>query len=412
LVSTSIDHMVSLVLFLAVILIFTGLFNQTIQTAVIYQQHSALSTKNSDLLDYMLLSPDKWSAKNITSTLTSFGLQDQDLSQYQLSPFSLMRLESATTPVQYEMDGQNKTYSSITMGFGQYILVQYSEVMNYSYASKLLGVNGSYSFVLTISPTVNVAISRSQSTPMLSFSLNVTGPGLPLAGAIVNYCLVTVTGRNAPNKPLYNIYSGTTSTNAAGLANVTFSGVDVTQKSYALIASASLSGVSGVGYYSNSLCNSTYIVPLISNFENHKINLAHSWGILNASGGHSGDPGDLCYNATFLRAGDMTEMLLNNGTGQAGELNAQQLPPHTYDNVTLDSNSLGVLVVPYSLNSSASGIVVMPWGFSSLGFSVSFGAQPDRQEWISTDMRQVLVNSVPYQAKLSLGSYAGHQVIT
>jgi hypothetical protein len=204
-------------------------------------------------------------------------------------------------------------------------------------------------------------------------------------------------------------------TDAAGLANITFPSVDVTQKSFALIASASLSGLSGVGYYSNSLCNSTYAVPLVSNFETRSIDIAHSWGILDSFGQHAGDSGDLFYNATFLRAADMTEMILNNGTGMFGRLNEQQFPPHAFDTLTLDANSFGVLVVAYSMNASASGIAVMPWGFSPLGFSIMFGTNPaylQSSEWVSTDVRQVLVNNIPYQAKLSLWSNAGHQVIT
>jgi hypothetical protein len=44
-----------------------------------------------------------------------------------------------------------------------------------------------------------------------------------------------------------------------------------------------------------------------------------------------------------------------------------------------------------------------------------FGTNPaylQSSEWVSTDVRQVLVNNIPYQAKLSLWSNAGHQVIT
>ena len=56
-VSSTIDHMIAITVFLAATLLFIGLFNQTIQTAVIYQRHRATATKASDLLDNMLLSP-------------------------------------------------------------------------------------------------------------------------------------------------------------------------------------------------------------------------------------------------------------------------------------------------------------------------------------------------------------------
>src|SRR4030067_2379287 len=84
---------------------------------------------------------------------TGFGLQAVEFTQYQLSPFSLMRLVSSIgTPVNYSMTGQ--TYSNITMGFGQSLLVPYSEAVNYSLASKLLGINESYGFSLTLTPVV------------------------------------------------------------------------------------------------------------------------------------------------------------------------------------------------------------------------------------------------------------------
>jgi hypothetical protein len=408
--------MVSVVMFIAAILLFMGLFTQTIQTATLYQQHNALATQTSDLLDNMLLSsgaPSGWVERSFTSNPPSgFGLRDEALSQYQLDPFSLMRLESsAGKPVNYSLGGPIVTYNNVTMSLGEYLLAPQREVLNYSYASKLLGVNGSYGFSLTLAPTVTVGISAVESQPTLTFHLDVNGTGGPFANALVVWYLVTVSGQDAPNNPVYSMDKGASSTDAAGKAVVS-TGVDVTQKSYALIVSASLSGLSGVGYYSNSLYNSSYVVPLVSNFETGTVNLAHSYGILDDAGDNVGDSGTLYYNATFLPMSDMTKMSLNNGTSGSwvcGSLDAASRP---MDSLVLDTRNLGVLVVAYSTGAIASGVVVMPWGFSSLGFSVTFGGQPGEHDWVSTDLRQVLVNNVPYQAKLLLWSNAGHQVIT
>ena len=93
----SIDHIVSIIVFLAAILLFVGLFGQIVQPAITYQQNQAVATKCSDLLDNMLLnpgSPSNWGQEN--STPTCFGVQDPEFTQYQLSAFSLMRLGSAT----------------------------------------------------------------------------------------------------------------------------------------------------------------------------------------------------------------------------------------------------------------------------------------------------------------------------
>ena len=54
---STIDHIVALTVFLAALLLFITLFNQTIQTAVLYQQHKAIASKCTDMLDNMMLNP-------------------------------------------------------------------------------------------------------------------------------------------------------------------------------------------------------------------------------------------------------------------------------------------------------------------------------------------------------------------
>ena len=81
---STIDHLVSVTVFVGAILLFISLFNQILQTAILYQRHRYLATKCSDLLDNMLLNPGNWSG----SIPTSFGLQDPEFKQYRLSPFS------------------------------------------------------------------------------------------------------------------------------------------------------------------------------------------------------------------------------------------------------------------------------------------------------------------------------------
>ena len=53
------------------------------------------------------------------------------------------------------------------------------------------------------------------------------------------------------------------------------------------------------------------------------------------------------------------------------------------------------------------GIVVMPWGLSSLAFPITFGGDPKNASWVATDIRQVMVNGIAYQAKLSVWSLSG-----
>jgi hypothetical protein len=78
--------------------------------------------------------------------------------------------------------------------------------------------------------------------------------------------------------------------------------------------------------------------------------------------------------------------------------------------LTIPTHNPGILVLPYkSINGD--GITLMPWGLSSLAFPVSFGGDPAKQEWVSTDMRQVMVGGIAYQAKMALWSLEGYQVV-
>jgi hypothetical protein len=54
---------------------------------------------------------------------------------------------------------------------------------------------------------------------------------------------------------------------------------------------------------------------------------------------------------------------------------------------------------------------MMPWGVSSLAFPVVFGGDPKSQEWVATDMRQVIVGGITYQVTLALWSLEGYQVV-
>lgn len=407
--STAVDHMVSITIFLAAILLFTSVFSQTIQTAVVYQQHRGIATKCSDVLDSLMLNPGNpiyWGVGN--SAPTSFGLQDPEFTQYQLSAFSLMRLNASNGPlVYYPQTGS--TYCNLTMGFGQSLFVPYSQVVNYSTALMLMGLNGTYGFSLTLTPIVTVTIREVQSNP-LNLSISVVGSGFPLAGAVVNYCFLTVTGRDQGSYPAYTTGYGNVTVNEAGLAYVSFPGFDGAEYSYVLIAYAHLGGLTGIGYRENVRYSESYVVPFVSNFETGEVLLAHSWDV------HAGaSPAEIAFNATFvLLSEDFTfrEMPLDNETGKiVGKLNHGQDPQHAYANLTINTSSSGILIVTYSKSNVENGVVVMPWGISSLAFPITFGGDSQIQEWVATDMRQVTINRVAYQAKLSLWSTAGRQVI-
>jgi hypothetical protein len=403
----TIDHLVSLIVLLGAILLFISLFNQTIQTAVLYQQHRYLATKCSDLLDNMLLNPGSplnpfWGRSN--STPTSFGLQDPEFTQYELSPFSLMRLDYSLGNATYNSK-TSMYYSNNTVTFGTSLLMPFNEVINYSTAAALLGIDGSYGFSLTISPIVKVSISQTQANP-LSLSVNVAGNGYPLTNANVSYCLINVTGQT--KYPSYSINSGTSIADNGGQALLNFTSIDGTQASYAVIVYARLSGLVGVGYYAHVLYQDNYVVPFVADFDNGSILLANSQDVYGGS-----NPAAIEYNATFILPTQdfaLREMPLDNASGDL-----DFGPGKPLGNIAIPTNNTGisgVLAITYEKDQANSGIVLMPWGISSLSFPVVFGGNPLVREWVATDMRQVTINGVSYQAKLALWSQQGYQVVS
>jgi hypothetical protein len=404
----TIDHLVSVTVFLAAILLFISLFNQTIQTAIVYQHHRALATKCSDVLDNVLLNPGyplEWGKTN--SNPTSFGLQDPEFTQYRLSPFSLMRLRSSSgTPVYYSKTGQY--YSNITMGFGQFLLVPFNEAINYSSVTKLLGANNTYGFQLNITPIIKVSIEEVQPNP-LTLTIDVIGAGFPLSNATVSYCFLTVDAAGGQGAyPTYTTYYGITHANDEGSVSIVISGYDGTDESYALIAYAHLSGLIGVGYYQHVAYRGNYVVPFVSDFEKREVIIAHSYDVHGGS-----NPAEIAYNATFvLLTEDFTlrEIPMENSTGKVGKINYGEGKP--YKTITIPTYNPGILIITYRKSAQDAGIILMPWGISSMAFPVTFGETPSGKEWVATDIRQVLVNNIAYQAKLSLWSLEGYQVVS
>ena len=407
--ASTIDHLVSVTVFLAAILLFISLFNQTIQTAILYQQHRHLATVCSDLLDNIMLNPGyplNWGKTN--STPTSFGLQDPEFTQYRLSPFSLMRLQSLTgTPFTYPRTGV--TYSNMSIGFGNFLFVPYTEAIDYSTAAQLLGTNNTYGFQLTITPIVTVSIEETHAANPLTLAIKVAGAGFPLANAEVSYCFLKVNDKGGQSNPSYTSLFGTTYTDNGGSAVVNIPNVDA-NTAYAFIAYAHTSGLVGTGYHERVSGDTQYVLPLIDSFEDRRVLLVHSYNV------HDFGPPEssVFFNATFvLLTEDFTlrEMPMENSTGKLGKVVYGQGTEKTYENLTIPTYNPGILIVTYQSNNEY-GVVLMPWGISSMAFPVTFGSTyPFDKEWVVTDIRQVLVNSIAYQARLSLWSLKGYGVI-
>jgi hypothetical protein len=399
-VSSTIDHLVAVTVFLAATLLFIGLFNQTIQTAVIYQRHRATATKASDLLDNMLLNPGipvNWGQTDVNPT--GFGLQDPEFTQYKMSPYSLMRLRSSVgEPVYYNATEQ--WYSNVTMGDRNFMLVPYNLALDYSTATRLLGINNSYGFQLTLTPIVTVSIQETSSPTVLR--VTAAGMGFPLSYATISYCFLKVGVKG--QSPYYEISFDTTTADDSGSVNINIDAA--TGDSYALIVYARQSGLVGVGYYERVDTSEKYVIPFVDSFEDGRVLLAHSFDVH-----YYDDPPEsaVFFNATFvLLTEDFTlrEMPIVTTSDHVVYGHGSS---KTYENVTIPTHNPGILVLTYTSN-NYDGVVLMPWGMSSLAFPVTFGGDPSKQEWVATDMRQVTVGGIAYQAKIAVWSLEGYQV--
>jgi len=297
-----------------------------------------------------------------------------------------------------------KTYSNITMGFGNFLLMPSTEAINYSTVTGLLGINGSYGFQLTIMPIITVSITEVQSKNPLKIAVTVAGKGFPLANAAVSYCFLTVSLIGA--YPKYAVTYGTTYADDKGSALLEFSEINNEDTPYAFIAYSYACGLVGVGYHQRVSSTTQYIIPFIDDLATGRIIIAHSYDVH-----YFGPPvAEVSYNATFvLLTEDFTLREIPLGAGKIGKVNYGEGRP--YMNVTIPTHNPGILVITYKKSAVEGGVIMMPWGMSSMAFPVVFGDDPFSKEWVTTDIRQVIVNNIAYQATLALWSYEGYQVI-
>lgn len=398
----TIDHMVSITVLVAALMLTFGLYNQIHANALAYQRNHQVVMKAVDLMNTICLTPGNptdWGQTN--STLLGFGLQDPEAAGYALSPFSIMRLLSSSgEKVYYNVTG--KWYSNVSWGLGGgYLLLPESDCINYTTVSRLLGTNGSYGFQLSVTPTLNVSVSEVQLNP-LKLNVEVRGPGSPLGGATLNYLMFWTLAEkdNATGCPLLNFTSGSASTNSAGLAYLNFpqiKKVDQNKTAYTIIVNAYLGGLYGVGYKSREAITSAgNIIPFVESFKNGTVLLAHKWG----KNDPDGNQGALHFSATFYVLSDNftpINIYIQNSTGLVN----YGIGGKPFHRIQIPTSDAGFLVVAYCKGNEF-GMVIMPWGISTLGVSVTFGGNPSGYSFVATELRQVTVNDISYQVKLAV----------
>lgn len=398
----TIDHLVATTAFIAAILLFVGLFTQTLQTAILYQRNRHVAQKASDLLDSIMLNPGypyNWGETN--DSLSVFGLQKPGESGYILSTFALMRLMSLSgTPVEYPRDSGN-WYNNISLGPSGFLFIPIADSISYNTASRLLGVNGSYGFQLSITPIVKVSISEYQANP-LKLKVEVSGPGGSLSGATISYYLYRA--YKTGSYPSIELLAGTGQTDAAGVAYLDFT-FDGNIETYTILVYGSLSGLLGLGHYTHrTFTMGSGVMPFVVDYDTGKIYLAHDWDV---NGEGTPPVPNYAYRATFFILTEdleFQEWSIANSTGSVNYGVSKN-----YQVTTLPVAHPGFLLVTYWVGGQY-GMSIMPWGIGTLAVSTLFGDNPAGNVWTATDFRQVAVDKLAYQAKITVWSEQGYQV--
>jgi hypothetical protein len=398
----TIDHMISVTILIAALLVAMVTYNHMFATAVEYDRNRQVATKAADLMSTICLSPGNptdWGETN--SSLLGFGLQDPEAGGYALSPYSLMRLKTASNDSQlvyYSYTGLY--YNNISANYGDAILVPVGDCINYSTTTELLGINKTYGFRIDITPTLNVSISQVLSGPPhnhLILNVEVRGSGLPLSDATLNYYLFQVESQGGGSYPSINAYSGVTQTGSFGSVLIEFDEVHESNDPYLFMVYASLSGVNGIGYYSHDTIDGhELVVPFIQDFDQGTVIIAHSFDVHNYT--ETPVP-EVKFNATFfVLTSDfqLQEVQIENSTGHL--VYGVGWP---YFTTQLPASEVGFLFISYRRDANRMGSVILPWGIGALGVSASFGGDPSGYSFVATELRQVNINDISYQVKVS-----------
>jgi len=398
---STIDHMIAVTILIAALLLTMGVYNQMFASAVEYEGNRKVAMKAVDIINTACIcpgNPEDWGETN--ASLLGFGLQDPEAGGYALSPYSLMRLRSSSNDSQlvyYDITGL--FYNNISADYGCGIYSPVDDCLNYTAAAKMLGINGTYGFSLDIVPTLDVNVSQVPNEDYLILKVEVRGPGIALADVTLNYYMFQIVSGKG-TYPSITTQNGIVQTGPYGSALIEFPNITDLDTAYSFIVYASLSGLKGVGYYSHDTIEDDppYIVPLIQDFENGTIAIAHTWDVH-----FFGTPvPNVFYNATFFvlsQGFQLHQVQIPNSTG---EVNYGQ-PPQI---IQVPASEAGVLLITYRGRGQFRSIV-LPWGVGTLAVSISFGGDPTGYSFVATELRQVSVNDISYQMKVSTWSLGG-----
>ena len=392
----TIDHMISVTILIAALTIALLTYSSMFATAVEYDRNRQVANKAIDVINTICLSPGNptnWGTTN--TSLLGFGLNDPNVGGYALSPYSIMRLATSNSSGGSSLVYYPKTdlyYNNLSANYGHGVLTPTGDLVNYTDAAELLGINGTYGFGIDIAPTLDVEVTPVAGLGHLAFNVEVSGSGLPLGGAALNCHLFHVNGL------LVTPYSTVNQTDPSGQQLIEFE-TTAEDDAYTLTVYADLGGITGVGYYTRNTAGTDlqYVVPLITNYTSGEVILAHAWDIFEDASLHA----EVQINATFFILTsnfqfqeydlDFTEENLNYGEGKP------------YYTTHVPVSEVGLLVITYQKSANNVGTVILPWGIGTMGVSATFdsGITPSGYDFVATELRQVTIDGISYQIKVS-----------
>ena len=292
--------------------------------------------------------------------------------------------------------GSGHFYNNITANFGDAILTPLGDCVTYDDVSELLGITDEYGFSIDIVPTLNVSVSKVYGYGHLALKVTVTGSGLPVSGATLNHYLfqVSTTGSSSIVP-----YVGENYTDSSGSLLLEYEEIDEVDDAYHFMVYATLNALNGVGYYSQDDLGDMpqFIVPLVSDYDEGEIIIAHSWGVHSYT--ETPVPA-VTFNATFFVLTSDFQLqpyLVENNTALLN------YGVKDYEITHLPTTEVGLLFITYKWN-TRTGSVVLPWGVGTLGVSSNFASTfgSGNSDFVATEVRQVTIDGISYQVKVSV----------
>ncbi|MEM0272261.1 MAG: hypothetical protein QW514_06960 [Thermoprotei archaeon] len=234
---------------------------------VTYNTQQNMAAQAQSLLDYILTStgsPTNWG--NQKAYPIAFGLQQADAPPYTLDPLKIIRLLS-TQPCTLP---NNTSAGCIATGIpGFYFFFPTPYYLPYNYTRSLIAPNANFEFQFRLVPALNVSISKPTTQTQgagyeYAFPAEVyTSSGTPVVGADVNATFIAAQCSNGGGHCDVSLFlaNASNTTNSVGQTLLVFH-TPTLYPSYSVVASVSVGGIQGLGFYSNPASNTLVYVAV------------------------------------------------------------------------------------------------------------------------------------------------------